>query len=131
MTTHYACFSFFDLGIYQYQILPVSSFDNLYFCKNFIDFFHVYLSVFGNVYFTKSKFQWFIFNIMFICVSVSGIVYFAERKLITGGTRKNQTAQMTGGLVQEFEHEVLPSIKPIHTMVLSVVLMLVSKTKIF
>lgn len=66
---------------------------------------------------------------MFICVSVSGIVYFAERKLITGGTRKNQTAQMTGGLVQEFEHEVLPSIKPIHTMVLSVVLMLVRKTK--
>ena len=38
----------------------------------------------------------------------------------------NQTASMTGGLVQEFDHTVLPSIKPLVTLICTVVAMVVS-----
>lgn len=36
------------------------------------------------------------------------------------------SASMTGGLVQEFEHSVLPTVKPIHTFLLTILQMLVS-----
>jgi len=37
----------------------------------------------------------------------------------------NQTAAMTGGLVQEFNHAVLPSVSPLATMILSALAMMV------
>ena len=43
-------------------------------------------------------------------------------KLLDSTTR----ASMTGGLVQEYEHQVLPSIKPSMTFILTFISMLVS-----
>lgn len=40
-------------------------------------------------------------------------------------TFNSSSASMTGGLVQEFEHSVLPTVKPIHTFLLTIAQMLV------
>ncbi|XP_045204959.2 probable dolichyl pyrophosphate Glc1Man9GlcNAc2 alpha-1,3-glucosyltransferase [Mercenaria mercenaria] len=54
----------------------------------------------------------------------------ADKALAVAGTRlgllgtENQTASMTGGLVQEFQHTVLPSISPLVTLVLSALSMM-------
>lgn len=48
-----------------------------------------------------------------------------------GFNLKNEVASMTGGLVQEFTHSVLPSITPLTTMVLSIMFMLPALTKLW
>lgn len=40
-------------------------------------------------------------------------------------TSNLSSASMTGGLVQEFEHSILPTVKPIHTFLLTIAQMLV------
>ncbi|XP_060551291.1 probable dolichyl pyrophosphate Glc1Man9GlcNAc2 alpha-1,3-glucosyltransferase [Ruditapes philippinarum] len=60
---------------------------------------------------------WAIYNIADKTLAVAG----TRLRLIEAG---NQSASMTGGLVQEFEHIVLPSIPPLVTFILSAVSML-------
>lgn len=60
---------------------------------------------------------WALYNLADKVLAVTG----SRLGLLTVG---NQTASMTGGLVQEFEHTVLPSIPPLVTMVLSAAAMM-------
>ncbi|KAJ3666447.1 hypothetical protein Zmor_001889 [Zophobas morio] len=46
-------------------------------------------------------------------------------------TKKSSSASMTGGLVQEFSHEVLPSVTPIVTLVLTASMMLPALIKLW
>ena len=48
-----------------------------------------------------------------------------------GLVNETQTAAMTGGLVQEFEHSVFPSIKPLVTLVATALSILVRVTSFF
>lgn len=56
-------------------------------------------------------------------------MYFEVQKL--GIQISRNVATMTGGLVQEFEHSVLPSIKPSFTFILTVLSMLPALIKLW
>lgn len=60
---------------------------------------------------------WAVYNVLDKGLAVAG----RRMNLVTFNS---SSASMTGGLVQEFEHSVLPTVKPIHTFLLTVAQML-------
>ncbi|CAH1971281.1 unnamed protein product [Acanthoscelides obtectus] len=52
-------------------------------------------------------------------------------KILNFNIGKSTTATMTGGLVQEYEHSILPSIHPIITILLTVIFTLPAMVKLF
>ena len=106
----------FSVKVQSYIILFFSSF----FAKILCYFFAKFMKVAPSLIYEKGLDN--ILNDSY--VFFTNLCILATRlKLIEAG---NQTASMTGGLVQEFEHTVLPSISPLVTLILSAVSMLVS-----
>lgn len=57
--------------------------------------------------------------------------FFTASKLDPLAFKKNSTASMTGGLVQDITHDILPNITPLMTMLLTILFMVPAMVKLF